>query len=232
MIGLALLLGAASPAPPFEALPEPDQVLAEQRGGFRLPNGLDIALAVQTQTAVDGAVVLRTLFQVDQGRPSLTVYAPTNGQVVVSTPTSADNGAANGTPTVTFDASNGVQLAPISATVPVTVSTGAVSPVAEAAPAGLDRVASNQPVSTDNGLLTQRLQGGVRTVELTSPGITITHLAGHAFGTAIANSVNNRTIDTQTTVAIDIHNASPDALGSAMLRVQNMALDAAAMRSP
>ena len=59
-----------------QVAPLSDAELARQRGGFRLPNGVDVALTVQTQTAVDGAVVLRTVFRADQGAPTLTVFTP------------------------------------------------------------------------------------------------------------------------------------------------------------
>ena len=56
-----------------------DAELARQRGGFRLPNGIDVAMTVQTQSAVDGLVVLKTVFRADQGQPALTVLAPARG---------------------------------------------------------------------------------------------------------------------------------------------------------
>jgi hypothetical protein len=238
VIALPLLLlhavsGAALSGPTFDAPAEPDPVLAEQRGGFRLPNGLDIALAVQTQTSVNGAIVLRTEFQVDQGPATTTVYAPRPGQVVV-----AQGGAgatATGTvgaPTITFDNRSGLQVTPGAGALPVSVSGTATSASGgSAVPAGLAVVSPGAAAATDNGQITQSVQNGVRSVQLNGADLTVTHLTGNAFGSAIANSGSDRAIDTQTSVSIDIHNASPDALGSAMFRVQDIALDATAMRA-
>ena len=83
MSGLVLLLlaqVAAPELPPIAAAPVADPILAEQRGGFRLPSGIDVALSVQTQTAVNGAVLLRTVFQIDQGAPNFTIYAAQAGR--------------------------------------------------------------------------------------------------------------------------------------------------------
>ena len=258
MIALALLLlhAASGPAlidgptpdrstldrsaldrPAFDAPAEPDPVLAEQRGGLRLPNGLDIALAVQTQTSVNGAIVLRTDFQVDKGPATTTVYVPRSGQIVAAQAGAGQGGAGTatgsaGAPSIAFDNRNGLQVTPGSGALPVSVSgNGAAAGGASPVPAGLAIVSPATVAMTDNGQVTQDIQGGVRTVQLNGADLTVTHLTGNAFGSAITNSGSDRAIDTQTAVSIDIHNAGPDMLGSAMFRAQDMALDAAAMRA-
>ena len=82
------------------------------------------------------------------------------------------------------------------------------------------------PVATDNGTVQQDMAG----VSLQGTDIRIVHLTGSAIGSAIANSGNDRAIDTLTTLSIDLSNAGPDVLGSAMLRVEGVAIDAASMR--
>ena len=227
-----LLLSAAGSAALFDTPKEPDAILAAERGGLRLPNGLDIALAVQTQTSVNGAVVLRTDFHVDQGSPTLSVYTPRPGQVVVSGPTTAASAGVGGAaaPMISFDGGNGLRVTPGSVAVPVSVGTGSAPQDASPVPPGLVPFTASGPVATDAGLVSQNTQGGVQTVQLNGPDLTITHLAGNAFGSAIANSGSDRAIDTQTVVSIDIRNASPDVLGSAMLRVEDVAIAATAMR--
>jgi hypothetical protein len=98
----------------------------------------------------------------------------------------------------------------------------------EALPPGLVEIAAG--TVTDAGAVSQSTGTSTRTVSLSAADLTITHLAGNAFGSAIANSGNDRAIDTQTTVSIALGNTGPDVLGSAMFRMQDIALDAVALR--
>lgn len=221
-----LLLLLLAQAGPMAAAPVPDPILAEQRGGFRLPSGIDVALTVQTQSAINGAVVLRTVFQLDKGPASLTIYAPKPGETVAA----GDRGTATqgtGMPSVSYDSRNGIQVQPAIGGPNVAISSRSASASA-AVPAGLAQVASG--AQTDAGLVTEAARGGVQTVELRGADLSITHLSGNAFGSAIANTGSDRTIDTTTSVSIDLANAGPDVLGSAMMRVQDVATDAATMR--
>jgi hypothetical protein len=206
----------------------PDPVLAEQRGGFQLPNGIEVELSVQTQTSVNGAVLLRTVFQVDRGSPTLSIYAPKQGEIVASA-TSGSDRAATGTtaPTITYDRNGGLQVIPGTTSSMVSVSGTPVT--AGALPAGLTQVASG--TVTDAGTIGETATNGTRAVSLGGADLTITHLAGNAFGSAIANSGGDRVIDTQTTLSINLGNAGPDNIGSSMFRVQDIALDAVAMRA-
>jgi len=228
-IALLLLAQAAGGAQAFEASPVPDAVLAELRGGIQLPNGIDLALTVQTQTAVDGAIVLQTVFSLIDGSPELVVYAPPAGQTVAAEPVAVpENAGPTGIlPTVTYDSRAGrVQVTPGLATMPVAVGSGAnaSSSIAE----GLERVAAGS--ATDSGVIGQSAQGALRAISLTGGNLSVTHFAGGAFGSAIANSGSDRTISTMTSVSIDLRNAGPDVLGSAMLRMEDVALGALASR--
>ncbi len=104
MIAVLLLL-AAAPAQ-YEAPAVPDPELAEQRGGFRLPSGIDVAITVQTQTAVNGAVVLASVFRADQGAPTVTAYAPKPGETVAAAPPATSAEAAARAPSITYDSRN------------------------------------------------------------------------------------------------------------------------------
>ena len=94
---------------------------------------------------------------------------------------------------------------------------------------GLAPIASG--TTTDNGLVTAASNGALRTVTLDGPDLTITHLAGTAFGSAILNAGSDRAIDTQTAVSIDLSNAGPDVLGSSMFKIQDLAIATAALRA-
>ena len=227
----ALLLLMGQVAAPVAAPALPDHELAAQRGGFRLPNGVDVALTVQTQTAVDGAVVLRTVFRADQGVPSLTVFTPKPGTVVAvraGDATAATTAAA--APTISYDSRSGIQVTPGAGMPAVTVSNVTVG-AAPDTPAGLQAVdPRGAGVATDAGQVTAMRAAGLDTVQLKAGDLTISHFAGNAFGSAIANSGNDRAIDTQTSVSIDLSNAGPDVIGSAMLRVQDLGSSVTAMR--
>jgi hypothetical protein len=224
---LLSLQAAPMQLPPFEAPVLPDDVLAEQRGGFRLPSGIDVAMTVQTQSAINGAIVLRTVFQVDRGAPTLTIYAPRQGEVVASTSGQATSATiAGAAPTVSYDNRNMLEVR--TGYTPTLTVTSGNSATPDALSAGLAQVASG--AATDAGLVTEGAHGGVRTIELRGADLSITHIAGDAFGSAIANSGSDRQIDTQTSVSISLANAGPDVLGSAMFRVEDIALQAVAMR--
>ncbi|KQU53146.1 hypothetical protein ASG67_09990 [Sphingomonas sp. Leaf339] len=225
---LLLSMQAAPDAAPLAPLPDPlpNEVLAAQRGGFRLPSGIDVALTVQTQTAINGAVVLRSVFQADHGTPTLTVYAPRSGETVAAGGGNAGASGDPAMPVVTYDSRNGIQISASGGTPAVSLTlSGGAAPVA----AGLVPV-TGEGVVTDNGTVSQSTRGALQVAELRAADLTITHLAGSAFGTAIANAGNDRAIDTSTAIGIDLHNAGPDVLGSSMLRVQDVAINAMQFR--
>ncbi len=55
MIGTAILLlqAVAAQAAPFQAPEVPNAVLATQRGGIRLPNGIDVTLSIDTMAPTE-----------------------------------------------------------------------------------------------------------------------------------------------------------------------------------
>lgn len=219
MILLSLLLSQAAPfAPP----PVPDPQLADMRGGMRLPNGVDVAITVDTRTAVDGAMVLRTVFRVDQGPATMTAYTPKAGETVAMDRPAVSGGQAAAAPTVTYDNRSGIRITQAatmpSAAAAVFAARSQGGPAGQAGPAGLEVAPA--------GAVSEATRGATRTVELSRDDLTVTHFAGGAIGSAIANMASDRTIDTQTSVSIDLSNAGPNVVGSAMLRVEGVALEA------
>ena len=216
----ALMLLAAVQEAPWERAPLPDPVLAQQRGGFRLPSGVEISLSVRTDTAVNGALVLRTVFSADQGAPTVAIYAPRTGTSVASGLGQGSSGTTTvGSPTVTYDGRGNIQVTPAVTT--IAVSGAGRGDAGAAIPAGLIQVGAG--AVTDAGTIAEAANGLARAVTLQGPDISVTHLVGTALGSVIANAGSNRTIDTQTSVAIDLHGAGPDVVGSSMLRVQGVA---------
>ena len=225
MLAAFLLLLANEPASAVFADPGvPDAVLAEQRGGVRLPSGIDVIWTVNTATSVNGAVVLQTVVKVDEGPLRISTYAPANGQAVASAP--RDQVADSGIGTrVTYDNQTGIMVTQ-TPTIGVSISSEGVDrPLA-----GLQQVNTAGPVATDNGTIRQIAVGNTPAIELQSSDLRVLHLAGNALGTAVANTGSDRTIDTQTTVSLDLRNAGPDVLGSTYFRVENVAIEAMSSR--
>lgn len=217
---LLLLLGQGAPV---AAKALPDHELAEQRGGFRLPSGIDVALTVQTQTAIDGAIVLRTVFRADEGAPTLTVSTPRPGETVVAQGGGAPATVNSGTLVVSYDPRSGIQVTQGMTVPTVNVTSGGASAAVVGSPDLQQVDVSGAGVATDAGQVTAARSGGLDTVRLTAADLVVTHFTGNAFGSAIANSGSDRAIDTQTTVSIDLSNTTSDVVNSAMLRVEDLA---------
>lgn len=170
LLALFFIPAAAGAQALPDKAPLAEAELAKERGGLRLPNGLEITIGVATNTRVDGRLVLSTTYNVSQGAAQMRVLG-------------------------------GVGSGP-DGTTEVTPTAGGVS--------------------TRDGTV-QMLPNGVR---FSGDAIEVTHLAGQAFGTVLANSGSNRVIDMQTTVDIQVSGITPDMLGSSALRVEGLALDA------
>jgi hypothetical protein len=178
LVGLLLLTSLPAAAPVFpQAQPLSDEELGGTRGGFTLPNGLEVALAVITETRIDGQLAVRSSYRIDDGAPVVLVQGrdPATGLLVTVDPDSPDGTA-----------------------------------------------------TADGVIRLQGSPGGSRIV-LNGDRIDVTHLSGRAIGSVIANSANNRAIDVLTTVQIDIGNATPELIGSAMLRVDDIAANAGSL---
>ena len=204
----------------------PDEVLAVQRGGIRLPSGIDVALSIDTLTAVDGAIVLQTVTKIDEGGPLTRVFAPEEGQTVAAPHAAAMTSAQ---PVVTYDRQNGLQIT-TGGTMPALSISSRNGQAGQEIAAGLQQVDLAAPVETASGTLLARTGEGLQGVELRGVDINILHLTGGAYGSAIVNMGSDRAIDTFTELSVDLHNAGPDVLGSTMLRIESLAIEAMAAR--
>lgn len=212
------------------ALPDPS--LAQQTGKFLLPNGVDVALTVQSTTLVDGHEVLTTVFTADKGEPTLHVYAPAAGQQgpngTAAAPATTAGGLQPGI-NVVIDRSGGVTtIRPTwgSAGIPVAVTSGTQATAGSTLPE-VHVVPGGAAQQTGGGAVSiQQLAHGDR-IELAGGGLDISHLVGQSFGTVVTNTANDRSIDTMTSVDISLHNATPDVVGSSLMRAEDAALEAA-----
>ena len=64
---------AAQSFPQHQRLPA--ETLDAMRGGFDLPGGIVVTLGVVTSAALDGQEVLRTVFDIQQGAPTIQAFA-------------------------------------------------------------------------------------------------------------------------------------------------------------
>ena len=235
----ALALAATSlsaPAPPPPEAPdgfgEPmsDEALARETGKFTLPNGASLALSVTSDTTVNGVAVLRTVFTLDDAA-RVQVFGRDEGTAVRTERTvNAAAGAAAMVPSgvnVLFDRQSGTRI--VSPT--FTVGTGGtrVGPATDAAAAGLTPLAiavGGPAVQTPDGLVMLAGTDGGAQVTLAGDRFGVAHLVGRSVATAIVNSANDRVFDTVSSVDIDLRDVAPFQLGSAAIRIDEIALDA------
>lgn len=208
---LAVALAAA--ATPAHADPAPadavsyaaaivsDAALDTMRGGFELPNGMDISIGIEVDTLVNGSTVLRTLLTGSDGS-TLQVFA--GGPTVVSTdPGNAGKGLTvhvGSTAATDGSASNGqlVQLTPNGAS-----------------------------VVTESGTIHLVQSNGQSTVLLDGNGLALQHMIGALTGAIVANQGSDRTIDTNVTVNLNIQNSAIP-IGSMLMRLDNVLAGAGA----
>jgi len=224
--------GAAAPpddAPAFAAPAVSDDDLAAATGKFTLPNGVELALAVTSDTVVNGQLILRTVFTIDNSA-QLTVFGRESANAGAGYESS--NAGANMQPTgvtISLDRQSGIQTITPSYAVQQngTVSVGTQSQDADTL--GLTKlpVTPDGPATaTIDGTVSVRTLANGSLVTLSGDQLSVANLLGQSVATAITNSANDRTLDTVTNVAIDLRNVQPYLLGSAALRVDTLVLDA------
>lgn len=213
-----------------------DTELADARGAFLLPNGLEIALVVRMDAAVDGRLVLRSVFSIDQGPSTLAVYAPAPGQQGprAAMTVTAQSGASTGVE-VEFNRQTPVVLGPAERSVPTSIGVwmGTGGERIDVAPDGLSPLPATvggPAVATAAGNVTLTQVSNGTQIRLIGSDLDIRQLAGAAFANIVANTASNRTIDTVTTVNIDIGNYDPALVGASSRLVDGIALDAVRTR--
>ena len=223
----------------FDSAPVADTELATYYGKFIAPGGIDLAMAVQSDTAVDGQLVLRSIFTADHGPPSIQVFAPLPGTFGPAVQSVAGRGDAQTLPQNQSVSIMVDRTGANSAVVPVpagsTLSPQVMIGKAEQTSLPPDNTGLAPVVLSPNGAAAQTGAGAVSAVDtnngtrviLDGAGLSISHLMGGAAGSFIVNTANNRTIDTVTTVSIGIRNAEVLSMGSAMLRIDGIATLAA-----
>lgn len=233
LLGAALATPAAAETPgaaPFASAPVSDQDLSTMRGGIMLPNGLVISLGVDIQTWVDGMLVLHTIYASDGPNAGVRVYTggtnaspPPSGTTQVSFP-----GADTPGNVVVSRSPTGTTIIPAASSSPVTLNIVSGAPTTWPAAQGETPVPVmvNGPVVMQGpGTFRLSSDGGNLVSSLATSNLQIEHLVGQASGFVVANTANDRAIETVASVNVDLQGFSP-ALMTALFSANRVALDA------
>ncbi len=207
-----------------------DALLARMRGGLRLPNGLDLALGIDIQTRIDGALALHTVYASEGTNPGVRVF--TDGEKPVSVaPANATikSEAVPGIPLLIVDRSpTGTTVQPTSATSAATVNLVHGDPSTWLSGEGqveIPVVANAGPVTAAPGAVSLTTNPAGAVVTLNTPTVEVRQLIGQATGVVVLNTGNDRVIDTISSVNVDLRGFSAPLLASTFV-AQRAAIDA------
>ena len=231
---ILLLAGVLAPsANSWGVSPVPDRELATMRGGILLPNGLNIAIGIDIQTRIDGVLALHTIYSSEAPAKGIQVY--TDGTNSPSTAPGSTVVTTGGTLNASVDASRspaGTTVIPATSSQPTTINvvSGPTSTWLNGAGQNNVPVVANGPaIAATSGTisLTEDAQGA--RVTLSTPTIEVQHLVGQATGAVISNTANDRTIDTVSSINVNLVGVPAGLLGSALM-INRIAVDAASRR--
>jgi len=217
--------------PAFAAPAVSDDDLAQATGKFTLPNGVELALAVTSDTVVNGQLILRTVFTVDNSA-QLTVLgreSPNAGANYGGAGTGGTGGMVPTGITVSLDRQSGIQTITPTYTVQQTSGVSIGPPAQDADALGLTKLPvtpGGPAVATADGTVSVQALANGSLVTLSGDRMSVSNLVGQSVATAVANSASDRTFDTVTNIAIDLRNVEPYVAGSAAMRVDSLVLDA------
>lgn len=183
-----------------------DRQLDQVRGGFLLPNGMDIGLGLTVDTLIDGRPVLSTVLTIDNAS-HLTIY--TGGDMQRQTTATQ----------LLVPGANGPSL--------VRITRDASSPAGVSGGQPIAIFPNGTPVQTPWGAVQLAQSDTQSTVLLAGDGLELRHMIGTVTGALVANTASDRVIDTMVTVDLDIrHSAIPTS--AMMLRLDSLLSGAAA----
>jgi hypothetical protein len=220
---LAFALSAVQPivvkAPPPSLFDSPrvsDADLADMRGGFNLPDGLNVAIGIDVETRIDGVLALHTVYNSDGPDAGIHAYAGDSGPA--SSGGTVVPGAAPGASVSVSRSSSGTTVISTPSAGPTNVTmVSTAAPAASSTAGALPLTANGAAVQTASGSYTLTTNDRGNIVTFNGPSIEVQHLIGQATGVVIANTANDRTIDTTSTVNIDMSNVPVAAINSAFI---------------
>lgn len=182
-----------------------DDRLDDVRGGFLLPNGMDIGLGITVDTLIDGRPALSTVLTIDNAS-NLTIY------------TGGDMQRQAAATELLVPGPNGPSL------VRITQDASPSSGISGRQPIAI--LPNGAPVPTQWGAVQLTQSDTQSTVFLVGDGLELRHMIGTVTGALVANTGSDRVIDTRVTVDVDIrHSAIPT--GAMMLRLDAVLAGAA-----
>lgn len=208
-----------------------DDDLASMRGGMLLPNGISIAIGIDIQTRVDGLLALHTVYASEGSNPGIRVYTDGAKPVPLAPTTQTITAPANPSiPTLIVDRSpTGTTIIPTSASSATTVNLVNGDPSTWLSGEGqvqLPVTNGGPPVATPDGEVTLNDDDGSAVVRLSSDTLDVRHLVGQATGVVIANTANDRSIETVSSINVDVGGFDPGTL-SGLFAAQRMVLESA-----
>lgn len=235
MLPVVLLLTVAVVPPPISwgVSPVPDRELATMRGGILLPNGLNIAIGIDIQTRINGVLALHTVYSSEAPAKGVQVY--TDGRDSPSTATGSTVVTTGGTQNASVDASRspaGTTVIPATSSQPTTINvvSGPTSTWLNGAGQNNVAVVANGPaISAPSGTISLTEDAEGARVTLSTPTTEIQHLVGQATGSVVSNTANDRTIDTVSSINVNLVGVPAGLLGSALM-INRIAVDAVSRR--
>jgi hypothetical protein len=214
---------------PFRAPRATDPELATMRGGMMLANGFDVAIGIDIQTRIDGVLALHTIYASEGPNAGIGVYTdgtkpapPVPATVTVETP------ARVGVPLVEVDRSaGGTRVSPLTQSPATTVNLVNGIQASWATAEGQTQVpvvANGPPVAGPPGDFSLARDDRGVVVTLAAPMLEVRHLIGSATGIVVANSGNDRVIDTVNSVNVDLRGAQA-AIVPSLLAAQSAVLE-------
>lgn len=251
----AMPIGASDFSSAFAGVePVSDEELGAAQGKFILPSGIEVAMAVQTDTSVNGALLLRSVFVVNNGPPALSVYAPAGnapvqpqaddasiaatgattgdtgtgtGITAGATTASAGNGSGSGNVSVVLDRASGITMIRTAGSVEapkVSIGGRVDGDLAD----GLTQIAlpaDGSAAAPEGGQISVQTSDRGAQVILASDTLSVNHLFGQSYGAIVANTGSDRVIDTAVNISIELSNVNAANAGSVAARIEGLALD-------
>ena len=224
---------AAHVSPWEDAMPVPDRDLAIMRGGILLPNGLTIAIGIDIQTRIDGVLALHTVYSSETPTNGIRVY--TDGTNSPSTAPGSTSVTTDGGVITTIETSRsptGTTIVAGTNRQPTTINvvSGPTSTWLDGAGQTSVPVVANGPaVAASSGAISLNEDARGARVTLSTPMIEIQHLVGQATGAVVSNTADNRTIDTVSSINVNLVGVPAALLGNALM-INRIAVEAAGRR--
>ena len=221
---------ARAPFNDVQALSAPE--LQAERGMFIAPDGTVIDLSIQMDTLVDGTLVLRSVLTPSNNEAErLKLYTQREG-IAVAQPEGEWIQAGGDTDkgvSITFDRSAPLDLdvGAASSAPPLLVAVGSSAPRPDASGLRPIVIDENGVGATPAGSVTVMETGQGPIVTLAADTLLVKHILGSSITNIVANTANDRAIETSTMVNLSLANTAPLILSGSLLGLDDALLSLA-----